>query len=182
MPELSSPTEYGVELVEYSFSDNTESSHHRILRFFQQTRLSATMADPGSAALPSGAHDAVLVKSDEMPKDAQQVEELDFNKIKGPITAEDLFLGTRNMGFQASSIGEAIRIINDMVSYRGPQYVGTTADSITSREHGVTQKLGTRPRSSSDTLLISSHLGYVAFFAGSWSTTTSPASSRLRVA
>ena len=59
---------------------------------------------------------AVLVKSEEMPKDAQKVEELDFNKLKGPITAEDLFLGMRNMGFQATSMSEAIRIINDMVS------------------------------------------------------------------
>ncbi len=74
------------------------------------------MSLDGVGTPPTGAHDAVLVKSDEMPADAQQVEELDFNKIKGPITAEDLFLGTRHMGFQASSVGEAIRIINDMVS------------------------------------------------------------------
>lgn len=74
------------------------------------------MAQNDSGAPPTGAHDAVLVKSEDMPTDAQQVEELDFNKIKGPITAEDLFLATRHMGFQASSMGEAIRIINDMVS------------------------------------------------------------------
>lgn len=66
-------------------------------------------------APPSSVTDAVLMKSAEMPSDAQKVEELDFNKLKGPITAEDLFLGMRHMGFQASSMGEAIRIINDMV-------------------------------------------------------------------
>lgn len=68
-----------------------------------------------AAAPPSGATDAVLMKSEAMPADAQKVEELDFNKLKGPITAEDLFLGMRHMGFQASAMGEAIRIINDMV-------------------------------------------------------------------
>jgi len=66
-------------------------------------------------APPSAATEAVLVKSEEMPKDAQKVEELDFNKLKGPITAEDLFEGMRHMGFQASSMCEAVRIINDMV-------------------------------------------------------------------
>ncbi|KEZ41865.1 Homospermidine synthase (spermidine-specific) [Scedosporium apiospermum] len=63
---------------------------------------------------PTAATDAVLVSSDEMPKDAQKVEELDFNKLKRPITAEDLLDGMRHMGFQASSIAEAVRIINDM--------------------------------------------------------------------
>ena len=55
------------------------------------------------------------MKSEAMPAGAQQVEELDFNKLKGPVTAEDLLLGMRNMGFQASSMAEAVRIINDMV-------------------------------------------------------------------
>lgn len=70
-------------------------------------------------APPTGATEAVLKKSEEMPADAQKVEELDFNKLKGPITAEDLFLGMRHMGFQASAMGDAIRIINDMVSSLG---------------------------------------------------------------
>lgn len=67
-------------------------------------------------AAPPAATDAVLMKSEAMPSDAQPVEELDFNKLKGPITAQDLYLGMRHMGFQASSTAEAIRIINDMVS------------------------------------------------------------------
>lgn len=74
------------------------------------------MANPSpNDAPPTGATDAVLMKSEEMPKDAQEVEELDFNKLKGPITAEDLLLGMRHMGFQASAMSEAVRIINDMV-------------------------------------------------------------------
>jgi deoxyhypusine synthase len=68
---------------------------------------------PGSA--PSAATDAVLVKSAAMPEDSQPVEDFDFDKIKGPVTAEDLLRGMQHMGFQATSIGEAVRIINDMV-------------------------------------------------------------------
>ena len=61
---------------------------------------------------------AVLVKSEDMPADAQKVEELDFNKFKGKqVTVEDLIGGMANMGFQASSIGEAVKIINDMVCH-----------------------------------------------------------------
>ena len=61
---------------------------------------------------------AVLVKSEDMPADAQKVEELDFNQFKDkPITVEDLIGGMTNMGFQASSIGEAVKIINDMVCH-----------------------------------------------------------------
>jgi len=65
---------------------------------------------------PSAATDAVLVQSVEMPEGAQKVEELDFNKFKGrAITVDDLYEGMKNMGFQASSMCEAVRIINDMV-------------------------------------------------------------------
>lgn len=65
---------------------------------------------------PAAATEAVLVKSVEMPADAQKVEELDFNKFAGrPITVDDLYQGMKHMGFQASSMCEAIRIINDMV-------------------------------------------------------------------
>ncbi|KAH6622740.1 deoxyhypusine synthase [Chaetomium tenue] len=61
-----------------------------------------------SHAPPSAATDAVLVKSVEMPANAQPVEELDFNKFKGrPITVDDLFQGMKYMGFQASSMCEA---------------------------------------------------------------------------
>lgn len=65
---------------------------------------------------PSSVTDAVLVPSNEMPEDSQKVEELDFDKFAGrDITVDDLISGMNNMGFQASSIGEAVRIINDMV-------------------------------------------------------------------
>ena len=73
---------------------------------------------------PSAAKEAVLVKSEEMPEGAQQVEDFDFNKFKGPISAEDLLTGMHHMGFQASSIGEAVRIINGMVCGKRPSEDG----------------------------------------------------------
>lgn len=70
-----------------------------------------------AGAPPSAATDAVLVASNEMPEGSQKVEELDFNQFTGrQITVDDLMSGMNNMGFQASSIGEAVRIINNMVS------------------------------------------------------------------
>ncbi|KYK55693.1 hypothetical protein DCS_07657 [Drechmeria coniospora] len=95
-------------------------------------------------AAPSAAKDAVLVPSEEMPAGSQKVEELDFNKIKGPVTAGDLLLGMRNMGFQASSMAEAVRIINDMRAWRDPEtgdrttlFLGYTSNLISSGLRGV---------------------------------------------
>ncbi|KAG6028300.1 Deoxyhypusine synthase [Claviceps citrina] len=95
-------------------------------------------------AAPAGAADAVLVKSEAMPADAQPVEELDFNKLKGPITAQDLYLGMRHMGFQASSTAEAIRIINDMREWRDAEtndkttiFLGYTSNLISSGLRGT---------------------------------------------
>jgi deoxyhypusine synthase len=76
------------------------------------------MADPISevSAVPTTAAAAVLVKSEDMPADAQKVEELDFNNHRdAPITVEQLLQGMGNMGFQASAVGDAVRIVNDMV-------------------------------------------------------------------
>ncbi|EJP68262.1 hypothetical protein ACQRIT_004416 [Beauveria bassiana] len=93
---------------------------------------------------PSGAKDAVLVKSEDMPADAQKVEELDFNKLNRPITAHDLFMGMRHMGFQASAMSEAIRIINEMQAWKDPEtgdkttiFLGYTSNLISSGLRGV---------------------------------------------
>jgi deoxyhypusine synthase len=83
-------------------------------------------------AAPAGAQAAVLVKSEQMPEGSQQVEELDFNKIKGPVTAEDLLKGMKNMGFQASAMSEAVRIINNMVSPIRLLQLAETYKSLTS--------------------------------------------------
>jgi deoxyhypusine synthase len=77
--------------------------------------MAAPLENPG--APPVSATDAVLVQSSGMPEGSQKVEELDFNQFAGrAITVDDLISGMNHMGFQASSIGEAVRIINDMVS------------------------------------------------------------------
>jgi deoxyhypusine synthase len=77
------------------------------------------MAAPleNTGAPPASATDAVLAKSTGMPEGSQKVEELDFNKFAGrAVTVDELVSGMNHMGFQASSIGEAVRIINDMVT------------------------------------------------------------------
>lgn len=74
------------------------------------------MASDSSSAPPALATGAVLVPSVEMPEGSQKVEELDFNKFAGrSITVDELLEGMKHMGFQASSVAEAVRIINDMV-------------------------------------------------------------------
>ena len=75
------------------------------------------MGDQMDSLSPSAAKDAVFVQSEEMPAGTQKVEDFDFNNFTGPITAEQLLSGMAHMGFQASSIGEAVRIINGMVSW-----------------------------------------------------------------
>lgn len=94
---------------------------------------------------PSGALDAVLVPSDELPKDAQKVEEIDFNAFKGrAITVDDMMQNMRHMGFQASSMAEAVRIINNMRAWRDPEtgakttiFLGYTSNMISSGLRGV---------------------------------------------
>ncbi|KAK0747446.1 Deoxyhypusine synthase [Apiosordaria backusii] len=99
---------------------------------------------------PSAATEAVLVQSVDMPDDAQKVEELDFNKFKGrPITVDDLFQGMKHMGFQASSMCEAVRIINDMRAWKDPSdptskttiFLGYTSNLISSGLRGTLRYL-----------------------------------------
>ncbi|KAH8769572.1 deoxyhypusine synthase [Hyaloscypha sp. PMI_1271] len=101
-------------------------------------------------ALPSSVTDAVLVPSNEMPEGSQKVEELDFNKFAGrDITVDDLISGMNNMGFQASAIGEAVRIINDMRAWRDPEdpstkttiFLGYTSNLISSGLRGTLRYL-----------------------------------------
>ncbi|KAH8897757.1 deoxyhypusine synthase [Thozetella sp. PMI_491] len=102
-----------------------------------------------SSTAPVDPHAAVLSQSQPMPPGSKKVEELDFNKFKGrPITAEDLFDGMKHMGFQASSIGEAIRIINEMRAWRDPEtgekttiLLGFTSNMISSGLRGVIRYL-----------------------------------------
>ncbi|KAH7021174.1 Deoxyhypusine synthase [Microdochium trichocladiopsis] len=94
---------------------------------------------------PAAATNAVLVQSAEVPAGTQKVEEIDFNSFRGrPITVEDMMAGMKHMGFQASSMGEAVRIINDMRAWRDPEtgdkttiFLGYTSNMISSGLRGV---------------------------------------------
>ncbi|TVY80815.1 Deoxyhypusine synthase, partial [Lachnellula suecica] len=102
-----------------------------------------------SESVPTSVTDAVLVQSVEMPAGSQKVEELDFNKFaRRAITVDDLIGGMNNMGFQASSIGEAVRIINDMRAWRDPEtsakttiFLGYTSNLISSGLRGTLRYL-----------------------------------------
>lgn len=89
-------------------------------------RLPTAMASNSSA--PTGATDAVLKPSEPVPEGAQEVQGIDFNQYASrSITVEELVGGYANMGFQATSVGEAVRIINDMVSCFCPEYPNARA-------------------------------------------------------
>jgi hypothetical protein len=73
------------------------------------------------SSAPTGATDAVLKPSAPVPDGSREVQGIDFNQYAArSITVEELVGGYANMGFQATSVGEAVRIINDMVSLFSP--------------------------------------------------------------
>jgi deoxyhypusine synthase len=75
------------------------------------------MSAPTQNAAPAGAAAAVLKRSDPAPEGARPVQGIEFNHYaQRSITVEELVGGMANMGFQATSVGQAVRIINDMVS------------------------------------------------------------------
>ena len=77
------------------------------------------MATANGTPAPAGATNAVLKPSEPIPDGSRQVQGIDFNQYASRnITVDDLMAGYANMGFQATSVGEAVRIINDMVSPR----------------------------------------------------------------
>jgi hypothetical protein len=72
--------------------------------------------DSSRSAVPSGAAAAVLKPSQTVPDGTPQVSGINFDQYSGrDITASELLAGMTNMGFQASAVAEAVRIINDMV-------------------------------------------------------------------
>lgn len=74
------------------------------------------MAD---SAPPAKATDAVLVSSDPVSKDAREVKGIDWAALptESRSIIADFVLNLSGQGFQSSSIGDAVRIINDMVCY-----------------------------------------------------------------
>jgi len=75
------------------------------------------LANHGTTSPPSNATDAVLKPSEPVPEGSREVQGIDFNDYaERAITVEELVGGYARMGFQATAVGEAVRIVNDMVS------------------------------------------------------------------
>lgn len=89
---------------------------------------------------PSSATAAVLVASTPIPDDVRKVRGVDFNNYRDhDITVAELVSNMSTMGFQASAVGEAVRIINDMRAFRDPEtgqsttiFLGYTSNLISS--------------------------------------------------
>jgi len=91
-------------------------------------------------AAPSGATDAVLKPSDPVPDSALPVTGLDFGQFKARnVTVAELVDNMAHMGFQATSIGQAVEIINGMREWRDREtgekttiFLGYTSNLISS--------------------------------------------------
>ncbi|EFE37418.1 hypothetical protein TRV_07899 [Trichophyton verrucosum HKI 0517] len=89
---------------------------------------------------PEGAKAAVLVPSEAIPEDAKQVKGLEFDQYaERDITAAELVENMATMGFQASAVAEAARVINDMRAWRDPEtgdkttiFLGYTSNLVSS--------------------------------------------------
>ncbi|KAI4146368.1 MAG: hypothetical protein L6R39_003474 [Caloplaca ligustica] len=77
---------------------------------------------------PDMASDAVLKPSAPVAPGARAVRGLEFNDhVDKPLTVEELVEHMGGMGFQATAVSEAVRIVNDMRSWRDVETaVGTT--------------------------------------------------------
>ena len=81
------------------------------------------MASPDDAdghaidAVPSQIADAVLKRSQALPEGfAEKVAGIDFDRYAGrDVTVDELVGGMANMGFQASSLGDAVKVVDRMV-------------------------------------------------------------------
>jgi deoxyhypusine synthase len=77
------------------------------------------MASPANEAAPAGVTDAVLKPSDPVPAEAVPVRGLDFDAFADRnITVAELVENLKNVGFQATSIGQAVDIVDGMVRKR----------------------------------------------------------------
>ncbi|KAF2795641.1 Deoxyhypusine synthase [Melanomma pulvis-pyrius CBS 109.77] len=95
---------------------------------------------PAPSLAPAGATDAVLKPSEPVPAGSRQVQGIEFNDYaQRSITVEELVGGMASMGFQATSVGEAVRIVNEMRTWRHPEtdegttiFLGYTSNLISS--------------------------------------------------
>ncbi|CAG8591474.1 6223_t:CDS:2 [Dentiscutata erythropus] len=77
--------------------------------------MSDTDKDDASFSVPNVAAQAVLVKSTSMPDNSTTVIGPDFNQNH---SLEDLLKSYSRIGFQATSVGQAINVINQMRNWR----------------------------------------------------------------
>lgn len=71
---------------------------------------------------PRIATEAVLKLSDPVADSARQVKGVEFDDFRErDMTVKEMVTGMASMGFQASAVADAVRIINDMV--RKPSFV-----------------------------------------------------------
>jgi deoxyhypusine synthase len=71
------------------------------------------------SAPPTKATDAVLVASDPVPDDVQEVKGIDWTALPAEqrTIISSFVHQITGQGFQSSALGDAIRIINDMVGF-----------------------------------------------------------------
>ncbi|KAI4169297.1 MAG: hypothetical protein LQ343_005795 [Gyalolechia ehrenbergii] len=89
---------------------------------------------------PDAATDAVLKPSAPVAAGARVVKGIDFNEYSDKtLTVEDLVDNMAGMGFQASAVSEAVRIVNDMRMWEDPQgdsrttiFLGYTSNLVSS--------------------------------------------------
>ena len=76
----------------------------------------ATIDSKAHRSVPSSAADAIHKASAPLPKDSHEVRGIEFDDFKGKdITVSQLVAGMTRMGFQASAVSDAVRIIKGMV-------------------------------------------------------------------
>ncbi|KAG8623361.1 hypothetical protein KVT40_008337 [Elsinoe batatas] len=98
------------------------------------------MTQNTNGAPPQGVAQAVLKPSDPLPEDASPVLGIDFDKHAGKdITVADMVTGMESMGFQATSVGQAAKVINDMRAWKDLEtgaattiFLGYTSNLISS--------------------------------------------------
>lgn len=103
---------------------------------------------------PTIATDAVLRPSDPVSDGARQVKGVEFDDFRErDMTVKEMVTGMASMGFQASAVADAVRIINDMVRTFIRSF-GARISWYHTREYGENLKLILEPRFSWATLLI----------------------------
>ncbi|KAF2736982.1 DS-domain-containing protein [Polyplosphaeria fusca] len=101
--------------------------------------MAAASRDQTPAA-PAVATNAVLTPSETVPEGSREVRGIDFdNYAHRSITVDELISGMADMGFQATAVGEAVRIINDMRAWKDAEtgakttiFLGYTSNLISS--------------------------------------------------